>query len=107
MELSHNKKWRIQAVVTDIRLNSIIHITVDIAPELHVPYTIVLDDSQSQAELYALFTAMKLNLMDLLFPKTQPELCATNDRIERLDTIYLAQFASNLLVVSYLQFGIF
>lgn len=87
IQRNDNSNFRIQAMVTNILLNHVIHITPDKEPIFNVPYTILLDDSQSQAERYALFIMDKLNLIELLFPYTPPELIAakTSAHIQRLD----------------------
>lgn len=88
MQQNGDSRFRIQAMVRDIIVsNSLIHITVDVEPSLNVPYTILLDDGQFQCERYALFIMDELNLINLMFPNTPPELSAATlgAKSQRLD----------------------
>lgn len=78
-----DERIRIQATVTDILLNNIIHITVEDEPQFNETYIIELDDSEFQAERYALFTAHRFDLIDFLFPVTPPELSVADTPIQR------------------------
>lgn len=108
MKRKNNLDPGIQAVVVDIRLKNIIHITVEKVPILNVPYIIRLDDSPIHAERYALYTARKLHLIKFLFPETPSELnaAATSDHIQRF-YIILTQFRFILHVFTYSQIGFF
>lgn len=98
---------RIQANVTDILLDFIIHITVDGELTFNVPHTILLDDGQFLAERYALYIMDRFDLIDLMFPETSPEITdAAGAQIQRLATIF-TRYSKYLLVNFYLQLKLF
>lgn len=108
IQRTDNSNRRIQAIVTDILLDSIIHITVETELTFNESYTILLDDGRFQTERYALFIMDALNLIDLMFPKTPPEFSAAMSaaQCQRFDEL-ISLYSTNFTVIFYLQFKLF